>query len=256
MPGTEVDYAERVNALRMLLASSAQYEELVIKAVDTAFKNGSFSRMNGAEEFGLKIKQDYYPESSDEIREYWYACRDLLLQILEQKKYVSKISKIVENHYYTWASNPLRFNCIMLPLVNKILYLRHNKWQELYDSLFRMSLDADFDKDYQGTKKEILCLIDKLRPDSFSNKLYEAWLKSQMDFKLSEEEIVQRHIDLYGQIAVEFVSEDIYTNYLEIKSILDLDIYIDSFFFKKMSEMMDTESMTILFNKILESTLR
>ena len=115
-----------------------------------------------------------------------------------------------------------------------------------------MSLDADFDKDYQGTKKEILCLIDKLRPDSFSNKLYEAWLKSQMDFKLSEEEIVQRHIDLYGQIAVEFVSEDIYTNYLEIKSILDLDIYIDSFFFKKMSEMMDTESMTILFNKILE----
>lgn len=86
LPGTEVDYAERVNALRMLLASSAQYEELVIKAVDTAFKNGSFSRMNGAEEFGLKIKQDYYPKSSDEIREYWYACRDLLLQILEQKK--------------------------------------------------------------------------------------------------------------------------------------------------------------------------
>lgn len=252
LPGTEVDYAERVNALRMLLASSAQYEELVIKAVDTAFKNGSFSRMNGAEEFGLKIKQDYYPKSSDEIREYWYACRDLLLQILEQKKYVSKISKIVETHYYTWTSNPLRFNCIMLPLVNKILYLRHNKWLELYDSLFRMSLDADFDKDYQGTKKEILCLIDKLRPDSFSNKLYEAWLKSQMDFKLSEEERVQRHIDLFGQIAVEFVSKDIYTNYLEIKSILDLDIYIDSYFFKKISEMMDAESMTILFNKILD----
>lgn len=252
LPGTEVDYAERVNALRMLLASSAQYEELVIKAVDTAFKNGSFSRMNGAEVFGLKIKQDYYPKSSDEIREYWYACRDLLLQILEQKKYVSKISKIVETHYYTWTSNPLRFNCIMLPLVNKILYLRHNKWLELYDSLFRMSLDADFDKDYQGTKKEILCLIDKLRPDSFSNKLYEAWLKSQMDFKLSEEEIVQRHIDLFGQIAVEFVSKDIYTNYLEIKSILDLDIYIDSYFFKKISEMMDAESMTILFNKILD----
>lgn len=115
-----------------------------------------------------------------------------------------------------------------------------------------MSLDADFDKDYQGTKKEILCLIDKLRPDCFSNKLYEAWLKSQMDFKLSEEEIVQRHIDLFGQIAVEFVSKDIYTNYLEIKSILDLDIYIDSFFFKKISEMMDAESMTILFHKILD----
>jgi hypothetical protein len=39
---------------------------------------------------------------------------------------------------------------------------------------------------------------------------------------------------------------------LEIKSILDLDIYIDSYFFKKISEMMDAESMTILFNKILD----
>lgn len=251
LPGTEVDYAERVKALRKLLAGSVQYEELVIKAVDTAFKNGSFSRMNGAEEFGLKIKQDYYPNSADEIREYWYACRDLLMQILKQKKYVSKISKIVETHYYTWSSNSLRFNCIMLPLVNKILYIRHNKWHELYDSLFRMLLDADLDKDFKETKKEILCLIDKLRPDSFSNKLYEAWLKSQVDFNLSEEKKVRRHIDLYGQIAVDFVSKDIYANYSEIKTILDLDIYIDSCFFKKISEMMDGESMTILFNNIL-----
>lgn len=252
LPGTEVDYAERVKALRMLLADSAQYEELVIKAVDVAFKNGSFSRMNGAEKFGLKIKQDYYPKSADEIREYWYACRDLLMQILNRKNHVTKISKIIETHYFAWTSNPLRFNCIMLPLVNKILDLRHNKWQELYDSLFRMSLDVDFEKDYQGTKKEILCLIDKLRPNSFSNKLYEAWLKCQMDFKLSDTEIRQNHIDLFEPIAVEFVSKDIYTNYSEIKTILDLDIYIDSCFFKKISELMDDESMTILFNRILD----
>lgn len=121
----------------------------------------------------------------------------------------------------------------MLPLVNKILYIRHNKWHELYDSLFRMLLDADLDKDFKETKKEILCLIDKIRPDSFSNKLYEAWLKSQVDFNLSEEKKVRRHIDLYGQIAVDFVSKDIYANYSEIKTILDLDIYIDSCFFKK-----------------------
>lgn len=93
LPGTEVDYAERVKALRKLLAGSVQYEELVIKAVDTAFKNGSFSRMNGAEEFGLKIKQDYYPNSADEIREYWYACRDLLMQILKQKNMYLKLVK-------------------------------------------------------------------------------------------------------------------------------------------------------------------
>lgn len=251
LPGTEADYAERVKALYMLMADSAQYEELVIKAVDTSFKNGSFSRMNGAEEFGLKIKQDYYPKSADEIREYWYACRDLLLQMLEQNKYVSKISKIVETHYFSWASNPLRFNGIMLPLVNKILDLRHNKWLKLYDSLFRMSLDANFETDYQGTKNEILCLIDKLRPNSFSNKFYEAWLESQVDFKLSEEETVQKHIYLFEQIAVNFVSKGIYANYLEIKSILDLDIYIDSCFFKKISEMMDDESLGILFNNIL-----
>lgn len=251
LPGTEVDFAERVKALRMLLADSAQYEELVIKAVDVAFKNGSFSRMNGAEEFGLKIKQDYYPNSADEIREYWYACRDLLLQILEQNKYVSKISKIVETHYFAWASYPLRFNNIMLPLVSKILDLRHGNWLELYDSLFRMSLDADFEQAYKGTKKEILCLIDKLRPNSFSNKLYEAWLKCQMDFKLSEDEIVQKHIDFFEPIAMEFVSKNIYANYSEIKPILDLDIYIDSCFFKKIAELMDNESMTILFNNIL-----
>lgn len=251
LPGTEVDYADRVKALRMMLAESSQCEELVVKAVDVAFKSGNFCRMNGAENFGLEIKQDYYPKSADEIREYWYACRDLLLQILEQNEYVSKISKIVETHYFTWVSNPLRFNGIMLPLVNKILELRQNTWPKLYDCLFRMTLDTDFEKDYQGTKNEILCLIDKLRPNSFSNRLYEAWLKCQMDFKLSEEEIVQRHIHLFEQIAVDFVSKDIYANYSEMKPILDLDIYIDSCFFQKISEMMDDESMTILFNNIL-----
>lgn len=133
LPGTEVDYADRVKALRMMLAESSQCEELVVKAVDVAFKNGNFCRINGAEKFGLEIKQDYYPKSADEIREYWYACRDLLLQILEQNKYVSKISKIVETHYFTWVSNPLRFNGIMLPLVNKILELRQNTWPKLYD---------------------------------------------------------------------------------------------------------------------------
>lgn len=251
LPGTEVDYAERVKALRMLLADSNEYEELVIKAIDTAFKNGSFSRMNGAEEFGLKTKHDYYPKTADEIRAYWYACRDLLLQILEQNRQVSKISKIVETHYFIWTNSPSRFKYMMVPLVSKILNLRSNKWPELYDCLFRMSLDADFAKDYQGTKQEILSLIEELRPKCFANKLYEAWMKCQMVFNQSEDEIVKQHIKLFEQIAREFVSNDIYDKYSELVQILDLNIYIDSCFFKKISELMNKKVMTTLFNNML-----
>lgn len=251
LPGTEVGYTVRVKVLRTLLADSNKYEELVIKAIDTAFKNGSFSRMNGAEEFGLKTKHDYYPKTADEIRAYWYACRDLLLQILEQNRQVSKISKIVETYYFIWTNSPSRFKYMMAPLVSKILELRGNKWPELYDCLFRMSLDADFAKDYQGTKLEILSLIEKLRPKCFANKLYEAWMKCQMKFNLSEDKIVKQHIELFEQIAREFVSNDIYDKYSEFVQILDLNIYIDSCFFKKISELMDKKVMTTLFNNML-----
>lgn len=97
LPGTQSNYHERIMALETLHEKSFLYDELILKAISTAFKSGSFSRMNGAEKFGFETKQDYYPSSNSEIEDYWLACRDLILKLLDKdRKYVDIVSNIVE----------------------------------------------------------------------------------------------------------------------------------------------------------------
>lgn len=252
LPGTQSDYQERVIALKTLHEKSSLYDELILKAIGTAFKSGSFSRMNGAEKFGFETKLDYYPSSNSEIRSYWYACRDLVLKLLDKdRKYVDVVSKIVEERSYYWLDKVLLYNNLFLPIVNRVVELRGHNWLKLYDNLFRLSLDEDFEKEYEETKTSIKKLISILRPNDFSTKLYEAWMTCQMDFHLSDEEIVKKHIEIFEPLADEFVAKHIYQNYDEVEKILCLDFYIDSCFFKRLQHIMNKEEMSAFYSNLL-----
>lgn len=252
LPGTQSNYQERVIALKTLHEKSSLYDELILKAIGTAFKSGSFSRMNGAEKFGFETKLDYYPSSNSEIRSYWYACRDLVLKLLDKdRKYVDVVSKIVEERSYYWLDKVLLYNNLFLPIVNRVVELRRHNWLKLYNNLFRLSLDEDFEKEYEETKTSIKELISILRPNDFSTKLYEAWMTCQMDFHLSDEEIVIKHIEIFEPLADEFVAKHIYQNYDEVEKILCLDFYIDSCFFKRLQHIMNKEEMSAFYSNLL-----
>ena len=252
LPGTQSNYQERVIALKTLHEKSSLYDELILKAIGTAFKSGSFSRMNGAEKFGFETKLDYYPCSNSEIRSYWYACRDLVLKLLDKdRKYVDVVSKIVEERSYYWLDKVLLYNNLFLPIVNRVVELRGHNWLKLYNNLFRLSLDEDFEKEYEETKTSIKELISILRPNDFSTKLYEAWMTCQMDFHLSDEEIVIKHIEIFEPLADEFVAKHIYQNYDEVEKILCLDFYIDSCFFKRLQHIMNKEEMSAFYSNLL-----
>ena len=252
LPGTQSNYQERVIALKTLHEKSSLYDELILKAIGTAFKSGSFSRMNGAEKFGFETKLDYYPCSNSEIRSYWYACRDLVLKLLDKdRKYVDVVSKIVEERSYYWLDKVLLYNNLFWPIVNRVVELRGHNWLKLYNNLFRLSLDEDYEKEYEETKTSIKELISILRPNDFSAKLYEAWMTCQMDFHLSDEEIVKKHIEIFEPLADEFVAKHIYQNYDEVEKILCLDFYIDSCFFKRLQHIMNKEEMSAFYSNLL-----
>lgn len=252
LPGTQSNYQERVIALKTLHEKSSLYDELILKAIGTAFKSGSFSRMNGAEKFGFETKLDYYPYSNSEIRSYWYVCRDLVLKLLDKdRKYVDVVSKIVEERSYYWLDKVLLYNNLFLPIVNRVVELRGHNWLKLYNNLFRLSLDEDYEKEYEETKTSIKELISILRPNDFSTKLYEAWMTCQMDFHLSDEEIVKKHIEIFEPLADEFVAKHIYQNYDEVEKILCLDFYIDSCFFKRLQHIMNKEEMSAFYSNLL-----
>ena len=252
LPGTQSDYHERVEALKTLHEKSILYDELILKAICTAFKSRSFSRMNGAEKFGFETKQDYYPSSNSEIIDYWYACRDLILKLLNKDlKYVDIVSNIVEERAYYWLEKALLYNNLFLPIVNRVVELRGRNWLKLYDNLFRLSLEEDFEKEYEETEANIKDLISVLRPKNFSTKLYEAWMTRQMDFHLTDEEIVKKHIEIFKPLADEFVAKHIYQEYDEVEKILCLDFYIDSCFFKEMSLVMDEKATSAFYSNLL-----
>lgn len=252
LPGTQSNYHERIMALETLHEKSILYDELILKAISTAFKSGSFSRMNGAEKFGFETKQDYYPSSNSEIEDYWLACRDLILKLLDKdRKYVDMVSKIVEERSFYWLDKALLYNNLFLPIVNRVVELRGRNWLKLYDNLFRLSLEEDFEKEYEETKANIKDLISVLRPKNFSTKLYEAWMTCQMDFHLSDKEIVKKHVEIFEPLADEFVAKHIYQDYDEVEKILCLDFYVDSCFFKEMSLIMDEKATSAFYSNLL-----
>lgn len=145
----------------------------------------------------------------------------------------------------------LLYNNLFLPIVNRVVEIRGRNWLKLYDNLFRLSLEEDFEKEYEETKANIKDLISVLRPKNFSTKLYEAWMTCQMDFHLSDKEIVKKHVEIFEPLADEFVAKHIYQDYDEVEKILCLDFYVDSCFFKEMSLIMDEKATSAFYSNLL-----
>lgn len=251
LPGTEVNYVIRIQTLKSLYSLGIQYDYLVLKALEAAFNSNSFTRMNGAEQFGLESKQDYVPTSKEEVLSYRMACKDLMIDLMKRdEKCIEQASKIVENHTYSWLQSKLLFKKVFLSLVYNRLSCRKD-WLKLYEILFDITLQQNFDVEFSEIKTDIYSLINRLRPNAFANRFYEASVIVQMEMDPSSEKSIIKLNDVYDKIVRDFVSEEIFAQYHEVEEILKLDFYIHSLFFTKLSKMMSEEALNILYSNIL-----
>jgi hypothetical protein len=119
LPGTEVNYHERISLIESLLpAKNQQYERLVISALGTMMYMGHFDRMGGAEKQGTAAPfTDFVPSSWEEIYQYWeYACNRLQsisvsnsdLKSIAKQKLAESIRWVFENGKGSLIANSIR----------------------------------------------------------------------------------------------------------------------------------------------------
>lgn len=135
LPGTEASLIQRIDLLKTLYGRGGEYLAIVLQALNSAFASHSFSRTGSAAHFGLEEKQDYVP-TRQEVWNYWYACRDLVEQVLvENEESQDSIYKLVLEHSWSWISDGY-FDTLFVPLIES-LRTKRKDFTELYNRLLK-----------------------------------------------------------------------------------------------------------------------
>ena len=99
---TEVDLKGCLDTLKEFVDKGEEYIPLVIRCFDAALQNGGFIKAGGAEKFGFENRKDYIPKTWPKIFEYWYGCRDLLLEWMNKKPELAELlAGMVEKMFIT-----------------------------------------------------------------------------------------------------------------------------------------------------------
>lgn len=251
LAGTEASLAERLSMLRWLKDCGQKYLPLTLNCIESAFANHGFTRMGGPERFGMERREDYIPKTYKEIFDYWYAVRDLLIELAKTYPEANdSISAIIENQACTWLRDR-NFN-LVYPLIDAILPLKSEKWIKLYDNLSRhrgLIVAAMMEEE----KQQFLDYLKKLRPDNFITALNDArhtyWSES---YKLSQEKSNEKAKLLFEPLVLQFIEQKIYEDKQELTLLLDDKDYIDFVFITTLCERMNHDQVTSMFATIYE----
>lgn len=254
LAGTEADLIARLATLRELACKGASYKEIALGCISSAFKNGDFMKMGGAEKFGFENKKDYAPMYWEEIYDYWFGCRDLLLEMLDKEPGMADtVGKVVEDNTYAWIRG--RSWDIMKPLLEKVTELKGGKWEEEYEQLERASRvfnDERMGIIYTENMKE---WKSRLRPTTFITDLKDARHQMWANYKLNDVGIQELSKQLFEPLAEKFIRDGIYRNEDEVRLILTDKEYVDYRFARAITEQLDRDQMTALLDIMLKVVL-
>ena len=254
LAGTEVDLTQRFNTLKKLVDLGDAYLVIALRCISEAFRNGQFVKMGGAEKFGFENKKDYAPKSYKEIYDYWYDCRDLLISLMTTKpSSVNMVAKVVVDNTFQWIRDG-NWN-VLNPLIEKVVEIRGNKWDDEYEQLERARRLLKENEIGKLSLEYIEQWIEKIRPSSFITDLKEARNQLWADYRMKDEDIVQLSAQLFDPLADKFIAQEIYKNEDEVRLILNDNEYIDNRFAKKISETLSHEEITEFFDVILKVVL-
>lgn len=123
--------------MKELVYKGDEYIPLVMRCFDATLRTGGFVRIGGAEKFGFENRKDYTPKTWADIFEYWYGCRDLLLEWMSKKpELVDLLVEMVEKNIYNWIRGGQKD--ILVPLLEKIAERKNYHWDNGYEPYPRL----------------------------------------------------------------------------------------------------------------------
>lgn len=251
LAGTEADLTERLRLLSLLINKGEDYSPVVLRALNRAFDTHGFSRMNSAERFGIEEKQDYAP-SKQEVWNYWYACRDLLVRLLDENKELLEESyKLVVEHAFVWIADGY-FDTIFTPIV-KSLQAKKNDFTELYNRLLRDRRNRMLRRYTQEKQKEIQDFLRELRPPYFSSLLKEAQsrLYNEDVNHLGENKLERAKVILLP-LAKTFIDKRVFSNMEELRRLSDVNLFIEHAFFLDVAMLINEDELSAFWNTSFE----
>lgn len=247
LPGTEASLTQRIDLLKTLYGREGEYVSIVLQALNSAFASHSFSRTGDAAHFGLEEKQDYGP-TRQEVLNYWYACRDLVEQVLaENEESQEPIYKIVLEHSWSWISDGY-FDTLFVPLVESLRTKRED-FTELYNRLLRDRRNHLFRRYTAEKQSEIRVYFQKIRPCYFSSLLKET---QNALYNEDKGTAAISHFDKAKEmllpVAKKFVADRVFVDIEELKRLSDVNLFIEHAFFLNVAEIITDEDLKALWD--------
>ncbi len=244
LAGTEVNLKVRLQTLKDLIAEGDDNIPIVVRCFDAALRNGGFSKMGGAEIFGFENRKDYTPSWS-EVYEYWYGCRDLLLDWMDKEPEVSEqLAGLVEENVYHWARGGQ--NKVLVPLMEKIARIKDFHWDGGYDALAKTVYTFGVDGNALGVSE----LMEKLKGGSFKMKLNEARYILHGKYHLGDKEQMKLFETMFVPLSEEFLEQCVYLDKNEVKALLEDEEYLPFDFVKHLATQSTDEQLSALLDTI------
>lgn len=247
LPGTEASLIQRIDLLKTLYGRGGEYLAIVLQALNSAFVSHSFCRTGSAAHFGLEEKQDYVP-TRQEVWNYWYACRDLVEQVLvENEESQDSIYKLVLEHSWLWISDGY-FDTLFVPLIESLRAKRED-FTELYNRLLKDRYNHLLRRYAQEKQVEILAYFQKIRPCYFSSLL-----KETQNALYNEDESTtainhfEKAKEMLFPIARKFVDDRVFVNIEELKRLADVNLFIEHAFFLNVAEIINDGDLKEFWN--------
>lgn len=250
LAGTEVDLKTRLQTLRELIQEGEDYVPLLVRCFDAALRNGGFTKMGGAEKFGFENRKDYSPETWSEIFEYWYGCRDVLLEWMEEKPEIAELlAGVVEDNVYHWARGGQKN--VLVPLMEKIAEIKEYRWDSGYEALAQTVYTFGIDAKILGVNE----LMEKLKNSSFKTKINEARYILHGKYHLGNKEQFELSERLFAPLADEFLEKNVFLSAEEVAALMDDKEYIPVDFVKPLATKATDEQLRKLF-EIIASVIK
>lgn len=242
LPGTEASLTQRIDLLKTLYVRGGEYLAIVLQALNSAFASHNFSRSGSAAHFGLEEKLDYVP-TRQEVWKYWYACRDLVVQVLtENEESQEPIYKMVLEHSWSWISDGY-FDTLFVPLIESLRTKRED-FTELYNRLLKDRYNHLLRRYAKEKQVEIRAYFQKIRPGYFSSLL-----KETQNALYNEDEGTtaishfEKAKEMLLPIARKFVVDRVFVNIEELKRLADVNLFIEHAFFLNVAEIINDSDL-------------
>lgn len=204
LAGTESNLDARISVLNDLFNSSKEFHNLMFEAINGAFTIEHLSRMGGAERFGFKLLEDYFPNSI-EISKYWDELYGLLCNWIEKEPdYLSNVAELVQQNTrrFIRGGRPDLLFSFLETLAPKLNY----DWNGMHKSLIETN---NYEKYSPEIKQKVTYWIEKLTPKDIVNRMqmavHDMYIKN-----IKTDNIIQQEEEIAIPYAIEFIEKKAY----------------------------------------------